>query len=215
MEQVSWEASQQFIQKLNDLCVAPSGYRFSLPTEAQWEYACRADTTTPFHLDKSKANYGMGFNGKTTRVGSYPANAWGLYDMHGNVWEWCGDCWHAGYPAGSVIDPVGPTGVLVRGLRGGCWSCDIDKCSSVSRINVGLSSRNALNGVRLSLELAEQYSKMHYEYTAKGLVIEDNFQLAPWPVEEDFQLTPAPVDYEDESDEDIIPLEDDYPFGAS
>ena len=124
VEQVSWEDSQQYIQKLNSLLAgtpgAPSGFKFSLPTEAQWEYACRAGTTTPFNFgsvlngDKANCNgnypYGTTTKGKylqkTTEVGSYPANAWGLFDMHGNVWEWCSD-WYGNYPSGAVTDLIG------------------------------------------------------------------------------------------------------------
>ena len=110
MEPVSWNDCQEFVQKLNALLAgtpgAPAGYKFSLPTEAQWEYACRAGTTTAFHfgdtLTQQQANPGN-FVGNPPRrdVGSYPANAWGLYDMHGNVWEWCLD-WYGAYPSGAV-----------------------------------------------------------------------------------------------------------------
>ena len=107
VENVSWNDCQEYVQKLNGLGVAPKGYRFSLPTEAQWEYACRAGTTTAYSfgdtLEKSQVAFG---DSKTVEVASYPANAWGLYDMHGNVWEWCQD-WYGEYPSGAVTDPVG------------------------------------------------------------------------------------------------------------
>lgn len=104
-EMVSWELAQEFVSKLNEKGMLPSGWRWSLPTEAQWEYACRAGTITPFHfgniMDGSQANcdgyspYGTSNKGirsrKNVAVGSYPANAWGLLDMHGNVREWCLD----------------------------------------------------------------------------------------------------------------------------
>ena len=86
-----------------------------------WEYACRAGTTTPFSfgeaLPKNKANYQVG---KTTPVGIFPANAWGLHDMHGNVWEWCQDWW-GDYPRVEQVDPKGPSHGSLRVIRGGCW----------------------------------------------------------------------------------------------
>jgi formylglycine-generating enzyme required for sulfatase activity len=105
VENVSWNDAVEFCDKLNAQESLPSGYRYALPTEAHWEYACRAGTTTPFHfgssLNGTAANcdgtrpYGTEIKGayleRTTVVGSYPPNAWGLYDMHGNVWEWCED----------------------------------------------------------------------------------------------------------------------------
>jgi formylglycine-generating enzyme required for sulfatase activity len=114
---VSWEDCQEFIKKLNKK--TDGGYR--LPTEAEWEYACRAGTTTAYSygdkLTKSDANI-LGSSIKT--VGSYKPNAFGLYDMHGNVWEWCED-WYGDYPAGAVIDPKGPATGKYRVLRGGSF----------------------------------------------------------------------------------------------
>ena len=129
MAWISWNDCQEYIKKLNDLGVAPAGFKFSLPTEAQWEYACRAGTTTAYHfgdtLRRDQANFGpyfrtpgefvrameaakkeAGYLGKPTEVGRYPANAWGLHDMHGNVQEYCLD-YHGEYPSGAVTDPVG------------------------------------------------------------------------------------------------------------
>ena len=114
---VSWEDCQDFIKKLN--AKTSGGYR--LPTEAEWEYACRAGTMTAYSygdsLSKSDANYD---SSKTNSVGSYKSNAFGLYDMHGNVWEWCED-WYADYPAGVVTDPKGPATGDNRVLRGGSF----------------------------------------------------------------------------------------------
>jgi len=99
-----------------------NGYR--LPTEAEWEYACRAGTTTAYNTGAS-INDNTGWysdnSGATTHpVGQKPANAWGLYDMHGNVWEWCWD-WYDDYPSGAQTDPVGASSGSYRVLRGGCW----------------------------------------------------------------------------------------------
>ena len=164
VEQVPWEDCWLYIEKLNALKLAPTGFRFSLPTEAQWEYACRAGATTPFHfgstLNGDKANcdgiypYGTqakGKNlGKTSVAGSYPANAWGLYDMHGNVLEWCSD-WYGDYPSGSVTDPVGTSTGSYRVLRGGGWYYCARYCRSAYRYFYDPSSRYYYIGLRLSL----------------------------------------------------------------
>jgi sulfatase modifying factor 1 len=146
VERVSWEDCQEFVAKLNDLGFAPAGARFALPTEAQWEYACRAGTTTPFSwggsLNGDKANcdgrcpYGTDVEGKyldeTSPVGSYDVNSWGFFDMHGNVWEWCAD-WYNAYPPGAVTNPRGPANGLEHVMRGGCWSNDAEYCRSAYR----------------------------------------------------------------------------------
>ena len=95
---MSWDEAVDFCERLSWLAAEKQAGRvYRLPTEAEWEYACRAGTTTPFHFGTSlfsvQANIDYNRN-RTTKVGSYPPNAWGLYDMHGNVWEWCAD-WYA------------------------------------------------------------------------------------------------------------------------
>ena len=162
---VSWDDCRWYIKELNALGVAPVGYKFSLPTEAQWEYASRAGTTTPYHfgsdLNGDKANCNGNYpygtetkgthRGNTTVVGLYPANAWGLYDMHGNVVEWCLD-WYGAYPGGSVMDPTGPTTGSNHVLRGGSWSSHAVGCRSAFRDGSrSLTYRNIDVGLRLAL----------------------------------------------------------------
>ena len=119
VETVSWNDCQEYIKKLNDMKVAPAGFKFSLPTEAQWEYACLAGTTTAYHFGDSLTQQQANFSGNQTKdVGSYPANAWGLKDMHGNVWEWVQDV-YGDYPSGAVTDPTGASSGSNRVLRGG------------------------------------------------------------------------------------------------
>ncbi|MDR3234839.1 MAG: SUMF1/EgtB/PvdO family nonheme iron enzyme [Planctomycetaceae bacterium] len=152
VENVSWDDCQQFIAALNARNLTPAGYQFSLPTEAQWEYACRTGQSMPFSfgfaLNGNNANCdgalpydaladdGMGLPGqnvgKSRRVKSYLPNVWGLYDMHGNVWEWCCD-WFDNYPAGTMTDPTGPEVGMYRVQRGGCWGRAAVYCRSASR----------------------------------------------------------------------------------
>jgi sulfatase modifying factor 1 len=160
VEQVSWKDCQEFIRKLNQM----TSKQFRLPTEAEWEYACRAGTTTSFNtgkcLDADQANYrgdfpmpgcGKGPNrGKTMPVASFKPNAWGLYDMHVNVWEWCQD-WYDDYPDGSVTDPVGPSSSGYRIRRGGSWFDFARDCRSAHRYWFTPDTRYDILGFRLAL----------------------------------------------------------------
>jgi len=139
VESVTWFEVQEFIRRLNRL---GEGH-FRLPTEAEWEYACRAGTTTPYAfgttLTMKQANFdgrddpAAGENGEyratTIPVGSFPPNAWGLYDMHGNVWEWCADevC---PYPTADVTDPFQRCGSRFKPIRGGSWYFGADSARS-------------------------------------------------------------------------------------
>jgi formylglycine-generating enzyme required for sulfatase activity len=124
VDTVSWDDCQDFLVKLNAKAGGP-GVKFVLPTESQWEYACRAGSTGKFCFgDDEKlgeyAWYGEGFDNKTHAVGGKKPNTFGLYDIHGNVWEWCQD-WYGAYGAEAVDDPSGPTTGSARVVRGGSW----------------------------------------------------------------------------------------------
>ena len=145
-----------------------SGNGYRLPTEAEWEYACRANTTTPFDfgrtLNGDKANapgnfpYGTTTKGKhlerTTTVGSYGANAFGLFDTHGNLWEWCDDVYdEQAYfkRSGTTPDPRVTSGSEFRMLRGGSWFGYPKYARSAFRFGVSPGNRNNLNGFRVVL----------------------------------------------------------------
>jgi formylglycine-generating enzyme required for sulfatase activity len=145
---VSWKDCQGFIEKLN--AKTSGGYR--RPTEAEWEYSCRAGTTTAYSfgdvLTKSDAYYNES-GGRIKEVGSYKPNAFGFYDMHGNVWEWCEDS-YGDYPEGAVIDPKGPATGGSRVLRGGSFLFDVSFARSSSRYGNSPTARNLYNGFRLA-----------------------------------------------------------------
>ncbi|MCP5241892.1 MAG: formylglycine-generating enzyme family protein [Burkholderiales bacterium] len=160
VEMVSWHETQQFIDKMNGL---KAELKLCLPSEAQWEYACRAGTTTPFswgdQIDSKLVNfdgnypYNDGSNSEyreqTVNVKELPCNDWGLYQMHGNVWEWCQD-WHGDYPSRPVTNPQDPGTVGKRVLRGGSWFADGRYCRSAYRIGLVPSLRYAYTGFRLA-----------------------------------------------------------------
>ena len=146
---VGWGDAAAFFKALNQR-EAKEGRRYSLPTEAQWEYACRAGSTTPFSLGETlstdQANYDGGYTygdgkkgearGATMPVGSLPANAWGLHEMHGNVSEWCSD-WYANYTGAAETDPKGPekqTRTREHVIRGGSWRSYPGACRSACRL---------------------------------------------------------------------------------
>ena len=146
VEQVTWFNAQGYCAALtaqqSALGNVPPGYQYRLPTEAEWEYACRAGTTTEFNVgsalfcNQAKFWYSSHSNSTcsqstTVSAGSYAPNAWGLYDMHGNVWEWCLDSW-AIYTAGAVMDPF-VTGGTYQVVRGGAWSNDSSYCRAAHR----------------------------------------------------------------------------------
>jgi formylglycine-generating enzyme required for sulfatase activity len=162
VEMVSWNDCQEFIKKLRE----KDKKLYRLPSEAEWEYACRAGTTTSFYFGETistdQANYngnftyGTGKKGvdreKTTPVGSFPANAWGLHDMHGNVLQWCQD-WYGDYPQKDVVDPQGPENGEDRVLRGGSWIGNPVFCRSAFRNWNDPGHRYLFIGCRLCLYL--------------------------------------------------------------
>jgi formylglycine-generating enzyme required for sulfatase activity len=130
------------------------GYR--LPTEAQWEYACRAGSKTAYSFDDEEGLlpehgwFNRNSSDRTHTVGLLEPNARGLYDMHGNVWEWCSD-WHEEYPKGAVSDPTGPREGSIRVRRGGSWYFEAAYCRSGARNWGDLSYRFNIGGFRLAL----------------------------------------------------------------
>ena len=146
VEKVNWYHATEFCQKLSE----KTGKNYRLPSESQWEYACRAGTTTPFYFGETitselvnyNSNYIYGnapkgkYPGETTDVGSYPPNAFGLYDMHGNVWEWCQDVLHNNYEGAPTDGSAWETGnENFSPLRGGSWNFYPNHCRSAYRIN--------------------------------------------------------------------------------
>jgi formylglycine-generating enzyme required for sulfatase activity len=178
VERVSWDDAMNYCVHLAQQEQAagrlPVGWVYRLPTESEWEYACRAGTTTAFNFGSAihggmanfydyheydasigeiyVANPAVPRLPRTTTVGSYQPNAWGLYDMHGNVWEWCRD-WYDTYPTGSVTDPQGPPSGAGAGrvVRGGDWGADGGYCRSAFRFDVTPSFRGGDVGFRVVL----------------------------------------------------------------
>jgi formylglycine-generating enzyme required for sulfatase activity len=171
---VNYPEAEAFCRKLTELGRQsgdlPAGWEFRLPTEAQWEYACRAGTTTATSfgdkLSSKQANFqGRPYNGaengpslnRATKVGSYPANAWHLHDMHGNVYEWCRDWYHAELPGGEDPDlssakgTPNRDGTFSRVRRGGAWCDDGLACRSARRLRFEPERRYDHIGFRVAV----------------------------------------------------------------
>jgi formylglycine-generating enzyme required for sulfatase activity len=178
VESVSWDDAVAYCAALatreRNAGRLPAGCEYRLPTEAQWEYACRAGRTTTFHygdaLRSGMANFygyyeyppcggednycynssGV-YLGQTTTVGGYAPNAWGLYDMHGNVWEWCLDWYGGSLPGGSLTDPQGAGTGSARVRRGGGWNSFAYHCRSALRFRAAPDYRSRNLGLRVAL----------------------------------------------------------------
>ena len=176
VESVSWFDATNYCGKLTAREVGagriPAGWGYRLPTEAEWEYACRGGTTAAFHygvaLREGMANFNIRYEydstvgtittskkplGRTSDVGSYASNAYGLYDMHGNVWEWCQD-WYGPYP-GIATDPVGPNIGSYHVFRGGSWGYGGRYCRSAFRYDYYPDGGSIIIGFRVVLGLGQ------------------------------------------------------------
>ena len=148
VEKVSWFDTEEFTQRLNGR-ESGKGYRYRLPTEAEWEYAARAGTTGARYGELGEiAWYDENSGDRTHSVGQKGANAWGLHDMLGNVYEWTAD-WYSGYPSGLVTDPHGPSSGSLRVVRGGGWLLDAGLVRSAFRIYYSPGARGINIGFRL------------------------------------------------------------------
>lgn len=160
VERVSWQDAMAFCRKLTERERAagrlPEGYEFSLPTEAEWEYAYRAGTTTAYPGEPDAMSWNKGNSGETTHpVGQKRPNPWGFYDMAGNVVEWCFD-WYGDYPGGTVRDPRGPSRGHYRIARGGSWRTDVRLGRAAARSGGSEGRRDYTMGFRVALRRARR-----------------------------------------------------------
>ena len=147
VENVSWQDCEAFIRRVNSVLGGVARF----PTEAEWEYACRAGSDAPISgsgVIADMAWYDLNSDSHTHEVGRVKTNAWGFYDMHGNVLEWCQD-WFS-LPSGDAIDPKGPPSGSFKILRGGCWFFYERDCRSAYRLKREPSLRNCIFGLRLA-----------------------------------------------------------------
>ena len=167
VEMVSWDDAVEFCQKLSELPQEKvAGHVYRLPTEAEWEFACRAETATKFSFGDDESQLGEcawfqdNSGSKTHPVGKKKPNAWGLYDMHGNGWEWCQDWYGYGeYASVAVTDPTGASTGSNRVFRGGCWNNPAGYCRSSNRCRAYPSLRDYYRGFRVAMVPSSQPSK--------------------------------------------------------
>jgi formylglycine-generating enzyme required for sulfatase activity len=155
VEQVSWNDCDKFIKKVRE----KDKRLYRLPTEAEWEYACRAGTKTAYYFGDDKSMLGKfawysenNPERKTHPVGQKKPNEWGLYDMHGNLFQWCQD-WYGEYPQNDLADPQGPEKGTSRVMRGGAWGNDPAACRSAFRLAYEPGRGNFIIGFRLCFSL--------------------------------------------------------------
>jgi formylglycine-generating enzyme required for sulfatase activity len=161
VENVSWQDAMAFCEKLTAREAAagrlPDGYAYTLPTEAQWEYAYRAGTTGAYPDEPAATSWNAGNSGETTHVvASKKPNPWGFYDMPGNVLEWCYD-WYGNYPGGTMTDPTGPHRGYYRMARGGSWRTDTRSSRSAARSGGSEGRRDYTIGFRLALSAVRKH----------------------------------------------------------
>lgn len=160
VEEVSWDDAMKFCEILNqrerEAKRLPRGYAYTLPTEAQWEYACRAGTTGAFAGNPASMGWSNGNSKGTTHpVAQLQPNQWGFYDMSGNVLEWCLD-WYGFYPGGKIKNPTGPKRGYFRMSRGGSWRLDSRVGRSAARAGGSQGRRDYTIGFRLALSRVEK-----------------------------------------------------------
>lgn len=151
VESITWHDAQDFIERMNSKGILPAGWMWKLPTEAQWEYACRAGKARHYSGDSLDASgwYSGNSNRRTHEVGVMQPNPWGLHDMNGNVSEWCAD-WYGAELAGGM-DPQGCAWGFLRVRRGGSWGDGASKCRSAHRDRLSPDVRDSLVGFRPAL----------------------------------------------------------------
>ncbi len=161
VDRVAWHDARQFCERLSER----AGRVYRLPSEAEWEYACRAGTHAPFYFGETITTDLVNYVGehtyraepkgiyrhKSTEPGSFPPNAFGLYDMHGNLWEWCADAWHDTYVGAPSNGKVWEfKGATQRVLRGGSWHEPPDNCRSATRLKANPADNEDLFGLRVA-----------------------------------------------------------------
>jgi formylglycine-generating enzyme required for sulfatase activity len=181
VDRVSWQDAAEFCKRLSKR----TGYIYWLPSEAEWEYACRAGTRTPFHygdtITTELANYvgehtyqlepkGV-YRHESTDAGSFPPNAFGLHDMHGNVWEWCADKWHDNYvDAPTDGSPWGNgNGTADRVMRGGSWHEPPGNCRSATRLKMDENEAEDFFGFRVVINSLDKHQPIHTDRSNNGI----------------------------------------------